>query len=66
MQYEFNALEVGQNDCIVINLPNNVCLNVSRGDYGYSVDFTNTDTSTIFELGWASDDDLDLIEEEEE
>ena len=63
--YEFNALEVTEDSHIVINLPNNISITVARGDIGYSVDFSNTDTSTIVEMGWVSDDDLDLIEDED-
>ena len=61
--YEFNALDVTEDSHIVVNLPNNICITIVRGDIGYSVDFSNTDTSTIYEMGWVSDDDLDLIEE---
>lgn len=61
--YEFNALGMAQDSHITINLPNNICVTICRGDIGYSVDFSNTDTSTIYEMGWVSDDDLDLIEE---
>ena len=64
--YEFNALEVTEDSHIVINLPDNVCVTIARGDIGYSVDFSNTDTSTIVEMGWVSDDDLDLIEDDED
>ena len=63
--YEFNALEVTEDSHILINLPNNIAITIARGDIGYSVDFSNTDTSTIVEMGWVSDDDLDLIEDEE-
>ena len=63
--YEFDALEVTENSIITINLPNNIAITVARGDIGYSVDFSNTDTSTIVEMGWVSDDDLDLIEDED-
>lgn len=63
--YDFNALEVTEDSHIVINLPDNVCVTIARGDIGYSVDFSNTDTSTIVEMGWVSDDDLDLIIDED-
>lgn len=63
--YEFNALEVTEDSHIVINLPDNIAITIARGDIGYSVDFSNTDTSTIVEMGWVSDDDLDLIEDED-
>ena len=66
MDYEFNALEIKEEDHIVINLPDNICISIFRGDIGYSVDFSNTDTSTIIEMGWVSDDDLDLYEEDED
>ena len=66
MDYEFNALEVKEDDHIVINLPDNICISIARGDIGYSVDFSNTDTSTIVEMGWVSDDDLDLLYEDDE
>ena len=65
MDYEFTAEDLQQDDYIIINLPDNVSVCVNRGDIGYSVDFRNKDTDTIVEMGWVSDDDLDLIEGEE-
>ena len=65
MDYKFKAEDLQQDDYIIIDLPNNVSICINRGDIGYSVDFSNTDTSTIVEMGWVSDDDLDLIEDED-
>ena len=65
MDYKFKAEDLQQDDYIIIDLPNNVSVCINRGDIGYSVDFRNKTTDTIVEMGWVSDDDLDLIEDEE-
>lgn len=66
MDYDFDATGLQEEDHITIELPNNIRISIFRGDVGYSVDFENTCNDTIYEMGWVSDDDLDLYEEDED
>ena len=65
MDYKFSAEDLQQEDYVIINLPDNVSVCINRGDIGYSVDFRNKTTDTIVEMGWVSDDALDLIVDED-
>lgn len=66
MDYNFNATELQEEDHIIVELPNNIRISIFRGDIGYSVDFKNTCNDTIYEMGWVSDDDLELNEDDED
>lgn len=66
MDYNFEAKDLKQENYIIIDLPNNVSVCINRGDIGYSVDFRNKTTDTIVEMGWITDDDLDLIADDDE
>ena len=59
---------VREDDNIILNIQVEdklVQFEIFRGDCGISVDVIGA-KGTITELGWASDDDMDLIDEDEE
>ena len=59
---------VREDDVIILNVQvegKTVQFEIFRGDCGISIDAIGT-KGTITEMGWVSDDDLDLIEEDEE
>ena len=66
MDYKFNAEELGNEDYVIVYLPDNISVCINRGDIGYSVDFRNSCNDTIVEMGWVSDDDLELYGDEED
>lgn len=58
---------VKEDDKIILNVKIDgkiVQFEISRGDYGIGVDVIGT-KGTITEMGWVSDDDMDLIDGEE-
>jgi hypothetical protein len=65
MDYKFQATELNDTDYVIVELPNNISVCINRGDTGYSVDFRNSCTDTIVQMGWVADDDLDLTSDED-